>query len=182
MLTTGTTNIPVGDRGSITAVIKYCVAAEGQPEAAADALNLVVVVAVALTFPLQFFAAAETLEHSLGLGMPKQSLCCSTALETKRTLFRCALSAIALALAATIPHLSIVIALLGAVCGGAIELVLPPALVLGSGMCNADLEDSVIGWMPKKSRTALMVLLLALGFGVVISGATTAISALAAVM
>ena len=50
----------MGDKGSITAVIKYTVHSEGATEydAAADALNLLVVVAVAFTFPLQFFAAA----------------------------------------------------------------------------------------------------------------------------
>ena len=120
---------------------------------AADALNLIVVVAVALTFPLQFFAAAESLEHTLGMGAftspssaasPGSSrscwsglaVCVSSELERKRTAFRCALVAATLALAVSIPHLGLVIALLGSLCGGAIELLLPPVLVLGSGICR----------------------------------------------
>ena len=102
----------------------------------------------------------------------------------RRTCFRCFLCAVALALALSIPHLSIIIALLGAVCGGAIELVLPPALVLGSGMCSAaDLpRSSVLGGLSVRSRQALMLAQLALGLGIMFSGAAQAIAELADAM
>jgi amino acid permease len=186
--------IPVGDRGSISAVIKYAM----PDSVAADVLNVAVVVAVALTFPLQFFSAAETLEKSLGWGgggggggeegdggnLGGGGGWCSSPREVRRTCFRCFLCAVALALALSIPHLSIIIALLGAVCGGAIELVLPPALVLGSGMCSAaDLpRSSVLGGLSVRSRQALMLAQLALGLGIMFSGAAQAIAELADAM
>jgi hypothetical protein len=190
----------VGDKGSITAVIKYTVHSEGATEydAAADALNLLVVVAVAFTFPLQFFAAAETLEHTLGMGSVDEistrhrsdtggswmagGSCMSTSSERKRTIFRCFLCGVALVLATIIPHLSLVIALLGAVCGGAVELVLPPALALGSGICSADEEaiaGSIVSSFGKRTRIAIMVCLLVFGGVVVVSGTYEAIKALA---
>lgn len=182
--------IPVGDRGSISAVIKYAM----PDSVAADVLNVAVVVAVALTFPLQFFSAAETLEKSMGWGgdggeggggnLGGGGGWCSSPREVRRTCFRCFLCAVALALALSIPHLSIIIALLGAVCGGAIELVLPPALVLGSGMCSAaDLpRSSVLGGLSVRSRQALMLAQLALGLGIMFSGAAQAIAQLANAM
>mmetsp|Transcript_31787 Transcript_31787/g.83278 ORF Transcript_31787/g.83278 Transcript_31787/m.83278 type:complete len:616 (+) Transcript_31787:264-2111(+) len=121
------------DRGSVSAVIAFFYSS-GVHQTVGKVLNGLLAVTVAMTYPIQFFAAIEVLELHVGLS----SRCDHWAIlrgqpaarRAARVALRCATVTATMILAYAIPKLSLIIALFGAVFGGMIELILPPLLLL----------------------------------------------------
>eukprot|EP00039_Didymoeca_costata_P024702 m.11182 g.11182 ORF g.11182 m.11182 type:complete len:418 (+) comp4392_c0_seq1:289-1542(+) len=101
-------------------------------------LNLLIVLAVGLTYPIQSFAAFEVLEQKLGIrsgNNNKLQEALSGSLPTgriKQIFFRIILVFITAIAAYSIPNLGQVVSLFGSVNGSVIALVLPPLLDLYS--------------------------------------------------
>lgn len=142
-----------------------------------DIVNIMLAFAVALTYPLQFYAAIEVLEKKVGLAddPAAEGLGLPTApqqprgRQLKAAGFRFAVVLCTFAVAALVPKLGPMIALFGALFGGAIELILPPALYLISNVGAGRRSLLAINWS-----------LLVVGVGVVIVGTYSAVQELAA--
>ena len=107
-----------------------------------DIVNMLLAFAVALTYPVQFYAAIEVLEEKVGLsdhpahsaGQPMSAVPRSRLRWFKMAGFRLLIVLCTFAVAASVPKLGPMIALFGALFGGSIELILPPALYLLSNV------------------------------------------------
>lgn len=160
------------DKGSISAVIShYYAETPGKDGAVLDIVNILLAFAVALTYPVQFFAAIEVLEHKVGLsdhpahaaqaqltGVPR-----SRKRWMKQVGFRLLVVLATFAVAVLVPKLGPIIALFGALFGGTIELILPPALYLLSNVGAG-----------KKPTLAITWTLLVVGLGAVLIGSYSA--------
>ena len=126
------------DKGSISAVIAqfYGQSDNGLADRAVVAmLNILFAFAVALTYPVQFFAAVEVLEGRVGLlDKPGDVHAMLSRQRAKQAAFRVLVVLFTFAVAFIVPKLGPMIALFGALFGGTIELMLPPLLFLASGV------------------------------------------------
>ena len=155
--------VPADNRGSISAVIAYFYTS-GADKDVVKALNALLAIAVAITYPLQFYAAIEVIENLFGIGNhPATKDCPPVAMiGTKRMVIRAVLVACTLCIAVGIPKLNLVIAFFGALFGGSIELVLPPLLFAVDKGCR---EEGML-----RPRYVFNLVLLVLGLVATLSG------------
>lgn len=161
--------VPADDRGSISAVIAYFYTS-GADKDVVKALNALLAIAVAMTYPLQFYAAIEVIEDLFGIGNhpgttdgPPVAM-----LGTKRMVIRAVLVACTLCIAVGIPKLNLVIAFFGALFGGSIELVLPPLLFAVDKGCR---EQGML-----RPRYVFNLVLLVVGLVATLSGTGQALA------
>lgn len=123
---------PPDDRGSISTVIAFYYQS-GADRSVSKVLNVLLSVAVAMTYPVQFYAAIEVLEAHFHLDSHSTRVSKVVKYKkSKRFVLRLLAVLLTLAVAVAIPNLGIVIAFFGSLFGGMIALVLPPLLYL----CN----------------------------------------------
>eukprot|EP00038_Savillea_parva_P004272 m.135887 g.135887 ORF g.135887 m.135887 type:complete len:662 (+) comp11425_c0_seq1:135-2120(+) len=155
------------NRGSVSAVISYYFPT-GDMAVLSQVLNGLLAVTVAMTYPIQFYAAIEVIEYHCRLsaraGHRRVLNGRRRVRRGVRIFLRAVIVTMTMVLAYAIPKLSLIIALFGALFGGLIELVLPPLLVL---------------WDPTEEPTArermLNCVLLVVGLTAVVGGAVQAV-------
>jgi proton-coupled amino acid transporter len=148
------------DGGSITAVLQG-IYTEGTSKVGVTIVNVAAAAAVLLTYPMQFYAAAEVFEDHFEIGTV-QTLereqnsdlfgfdefdarrnevrviinvmgMQLTVMDLQRMALRTFLVLFTAAFAVVVPDLAFVVALFGSVFGSAVALIMPPILALGSG-------------------------------------------------
>ena len=150
------------------AVIAYFYTS-GADKDVAKALNALLAVAVAMTYPLQFYAAIEVIEDLFDIGHhPTKNAPPVAMIRTKRVVIRAVLVALTLCVAVGIPKLNLVIAFFGALFGGSIELVLPPLLFALDKGCR---EKGML-----RPRYVFNFALLVLGLAATLGGTGQALS------
>eukprot|EP00040_Diaphanoeca_grandis_P022848 m.123457 g.123457 ORF g.123457 m.123457 type:complete len:495 (+) comp28990_c0_seq1:349-1833(+) len=124
---------PPDDRGSVSTVISFYYN-DGADKQVVRVLNVLLSIAVAMTYPVQFFAAIEVLEHHFHLDSHSTRVAQVVKhKKTKRFALRTVAVLLTMSIAIAIPNLGIVIAFFGSLFGGMIAMVLPPALYILNG-------------------------------------------------